>query len=103
MEPASEGTVSTLAAGFMDRRKRSPLIRRPRDVKESFHSFTSSTQPNVSPSNESNPTLNTLKLKLKLGGGVTRTIQTNSKASIYTKATVKYTHTHTHTQSCSVK
>ncbi|KAG2273464.1 hypothetical protein Bca4012_040299 [Brassica carinata] len=79
MEPASEGTVSTLAAGFMDRRKRSPLIRRPRDVKESFHSFTSSTQPNVSPSNESNPTLNTLKLKLKLGGGVTRTIQTNSK------------------------
>ncbi|CAH8353310.1 unnamed protein product [Eruca vesicaria subsp. sativa] len=78
MEPVSEGSASTLA-GFMDRRKRSPLIRRPRDVKESFNSFT--------PSNESNPTLNTLKLKLKLGGGVTRTIQTNSEAGIFTKST----------------
>ncbi|KAJ4886063.1 PAPA-1-like family protein / zinc finger (HIT type) family protein [Raphanus sativus] len=93
MEPAaSEGGSPSTLAGFMDRRKRSPLIRRPRDVKESFHSVTCpppSTQTNVSPSNESNPTLNTLKLKLKLGSGVTRTIQTKSEASTYTKATDK--------------
>nr|VDC77920.1 unnamed protein product [Brassica rapa] len=101
MEPASEGSPSTLT-GFMDKRKRSPLIRRPRDVKESFHSLTSkppSTQPNVSPSNEDNPSLNTLKLRLKLGGGVTRTIQTNSDASIYTKSTVEK---HTHTLVCLI-
>ncbi|WZZ29884.1 hypothetical protein YC2023_013285 [Brassica napus] len=89
MEPASEGSPSTLA-GFMDRRKRSPLIRRPRDVKESFRSFTfppPSPQPNIATSNEDNPSLNTLKLRLKLGGGVTRTIQANSETSTYTKAT----------------
>ncbi|KAJ0244387.1 PAPA-1-like family protein / zinc finger [Hirschfeldia incana] len=78
MERASEGSPSTLA-GFMDRRKRSPLIRRPRDVKESFTPMPPSTEANIAPSNESNPTLSTLKLKLKLGSGVTRTIQTNSE------------------------
>ncbi|KAF3599274.1 hypothetical protein F2Q69_00039073 [Brassica cretica] len=89
MERASEGSPSTLA-GFMERRKRSPLIRRPRDVKESFRSFTfppPSPQPNIATSNEDNPSLNTLKLRLKLGGGVTRTIQANSETSTYTKAT----------------
>ncbi|KAH0933923.1 hypothetical protein HID58_011040 [Brassica napus] len=58
----------------MDRRRRSPLIRRPRDIKGSLHSFTF-----MPPSSE-----NSLKLKLKLGGGLTRTIQTNSEAGVYT-------------------
>ncbi|XP_009134918.1 INO80 complex subunit B isoform X2 [Brassica rapa] len=68
MEPVSEGSTSTLS-GFMDRRRRSPLIRRPRDIKGSLHSFTF-----MPPSSD-----NSLKLKLKLGGGLTRTIQTNSE------------------------
>ncbi|KAH0890996.1 hypothetical protein HID58_053425 [Brassica napus] len=63
MEPVYEGSTSTLS-GFMDRRRRSPLIRRPRDIKGSLHSFT-----------------------FKLGGGLTRTIQTNSEAGVYTKST----------------
>ncbi|KAG5405482.1 hypothetical protein IGI04_011601 [Brassica rapa subsp. trilocularis] len=73
MEPVSEGSTSTLS-GFMDRRRRSPLIRRPRDIKGSLHSFTF-----MPPSSD-----NSLKLKLKLGGGLTRTIQTNSEAGVYT-------------------
>uniref|UniRef100_A0A1J3DKB3 INO80 complex subunit B-like conserved region domain-containing protein n=1 Tax=Noccaea caerulescens TaxID=107243 RepID=A0A1J3DKB3_NOCCA len=83
---ASEASASTLS-GFMERRRRSSLIRRPRDIKGSLHSFTflqPSTQPNPSfrkadshcgPASE-----NTLKLKLKLGG-VTRTFQTKSEAT----------------------
>ncbi|CAH2054768.1 unnamed protein product [Thlaspi arvense] len=91
---ASEGSSSALA-GFIDRRRRSSLIRRPRDIKRSLHSFTfmkPSTQANIAPSKEGNPSLcgsaseNPLKLKLKLGG-VTRTIQTNSETGFYTKAT----------------
>ncbi|ESQ49369.1 hypothetical protein EUTSA_v10020778mg [Eutrema salsugineum] len=95
----SEGSASTIA-GFMNRRRRSSVIRRPRDIKESLHSFTfmpPSTQANIAPMIEGNPDFsnadsrcgsaseNTLKLKLKLGG-VTRTIQTNSEAGFYTKA-----------------
>lgn len=84
---ASEGSASTLS-GFMERRRRSSLIRRPRDIKGSLHSFTflqPSTHPNPSfrkadghcgPASE-----NTLKLKLKLGG-VTRTFQTKSEATV---------------------
>ncbi|KAF3550413.1 hypothetical protein DY000_02003738 [Brassica cretica] len=64
MEPVYEGSTSTLSVGFMDRRRRSPLIRRPRDIKGSLHSFT-----------------------FMLGGGLTRTIQTNSEAGVYTKST----------------
>ncbi|CAH8343659.1 unnamed protein product [Eruca vesicaria subsp. sativa] len=43
------------------------------------------TQPHIAPINEGENTV--LKLNLKLGGAVTRTIKTNSKAGIYTKAT----------------
>ncbi|VVA96735.1 unnamed protein product [Arabis nemorensis] len=97
----SEGSPSTLA-GFTDRRRRSSKLRRPRDIKASLQSFTfmpSSTHVNIAPTNEANPSIrngdsncgstseNKLKLKLKLGGGVTRTFQTNSEAGIYTKAT----------------
>ncbi|CAA7017091.1 unnamed protein product [Microthlaspi erraticum] len=83
---ASEASASTLA-GFMERRRRSSLIRRPRDVKGSLHSFTflqpSTQQPNPSYRKANGPASeNTLKLKLKLGGGVTRTIQTNSEAKV---------------------
>ncbi|CAH8288217.1 unnamed protein product [Eruca vesicaria subsp. sativa] len=85
---ASDGSVSS-STGFMDKRRRSSLIRRPRDIKGSLQSFTlmpPSTQPHIAPSNEGE---NTLKLNLKLGGAVTRTIQTNSEAGIYTKVTNK--------------
>lgn len=98
----SEGSPSTLV-GFTERRRRSSKLRRPRDIKASLQSFTfmpSSTHVNIAPTNEANPSIrngdsncgstseNKLKLKLKLGGGVTRTFQTNSEAGIYTKATV---------------
>ncbi|XP_013627514.1 PREDICTED: INO80 complex subunit B-like [Brassica oleracea var. oleracea] len=69
MEPVYEGSTSTLSVGFMDRRRRSPLIRRPRDIKGSLHSFTF-----MPPSSD-----NTLKLKPKLGGGLTRTKSTTDK------------------------
>ncbi|CAN6809596.1 unnamed protein product [Brassica oleracea] len=79
MEPVYQGSTSTLSVGFMDRRRRSPLIRRPRDIKGSLHSFTF-----MPPSSENT-------LKRKLGGGLTRTIQTNSEAGVYTKSTTQKT------------
>lgn len=97
----SQGSASTLS-GFMNKRRRSALPRRPRYIKGSLHSFTfmpPSTQANIAFSNEANPSFrntdslwgsaseNTLKLKLKLGG-VTRTFQTKSEAGIYTQALV---------------
>lgn len=99
----SGGSASTLA-GFTGRRRRSALPRRPRDIKGSLHSFKflpPSTQTNTALSNEANPSFrntnslcgsvseNKLKVKLKLGAGVTRTLQTNSEAGTYTKALVK--------------
>lgn len=98
----SQGSASTLA-GFTGRRRRSALPRRPRDIKGSLHCFTflpPSTQATTALSNEPNPSVrntnslcgsvseNPLKLKLKLGG-VTRTIQTNSEAGVYTDTLVK--------------
>ncbi|KAG7576314.1 INO80 complex subunit B-like conserved region [Arabidopsis thaliana x Arabidopsis arenosa] len=95
-----EASASSLA-GFTGRRRRSALPRRPRHIKGSAHSFKfvpPSTQANTALSNEANSGFkntnslcgsvseNKLKLKLKLGGGVTRTLQTNSEAGVYTKA-----------------
>ncbi|EFH58746.1 hypothetical protein ARALYDRAFT_477982 [Arabidopsis lyrata subsp. lyrata] len=82
-----EASASSLA-GFTGRRRRSALPRRPRHIKGSAHSFKflpPSTQANTN-SLCGSVSENKLKLKLKLGGGVTRTLQTNSEAGLYSKA-----------------
>lgn len=84
-----EASASSLA-GFTGRRRRSALPRRPRVINGSAHSFKFlplSTQANTN-SLCGSVSENKLKLKLKLGGGVTRTLQTNSEAGLYSKALV---------------
>ncbi|CAN8260235.1 unnamed protein product [Cochlearia groenlandica] len=93
-----ESFASTLD-GFKDRRRRSSKLRRPRYVKGGSQSITFMPPSTYAHTNEGDHSFrkhdsfcgstseNTLKLKLKLGGGVTRTFRTSSESGIYTKAT----------------